>query len=95
MQKLDFNKEVQEIYNNYDNLEVLEIVKYFLVGVVASIDRINKENIDVAQDYLIDYDLGNNYYIMEEDLESIVSIIDTISDVLKYNENIRKENYKD
>ena len=36
-------------------------------------------------DYMIDYDLGNNKYIKREDLESLVSITDTIENIIEYN----------
>lgn len=71
---------LEKIENNYDNLEVLKIIKY-LVGVVVNDvdymnDLVNKED---------DYDLGNNYKIKNEDLESLVSILDTITDIINYN----------
>ena len=71
---------LEKIENNYDNLDVLKIIKY-LVGVVINDidymnDLINEEDI---------YDLGNNYKIKNEDLESLVSILDTITDIINYN----------
>ena len=80
------NKDVQAIEWNYDNISILEIVKYLINVVINDIDYMNEENIKQAEDYLIDYDLGNNNYIMSEDLESLSSIVDTINNVLKYNE---------
>lgn len=67
------------IENNYDNIGVLKIVKYLLGVVVNDVDYMREyEEKDI-------YDLGNNYIIKNEDLESIVSIMDTIEEIRKYN----------
>lgn len=79
-------KDVGNILNNYDNLGTLKIVKDLLNIVINDIEYMNKESEEIAFDYMIDYDLGNNTYIKREDLESIVSIIDTINDIINYNE---------
>ena len=80
------NKDVQTIEFNYDNLGVLKCVKYLLGVVVNDIEYMNSEAYEIAGDYMIDYDLGSNYHIEVDDLESIVSIIDTLENVIEYNE---------
>lgn len=72
------------IFYNCDNLEIIDITKHLLQVVINDIDLMNnlineKEN----------YDLGNNYYIKKEDLESICSIIDTMNDILEYNKEAK------
>lgn len=71
-----------------NNIDKLKIISYMLQNIVNDIDCINAESIEIAQDYMIDYDLGNNTYIKREDLESIVSIIDTINDIISYNKEV-------
>ena len=70
-------EDLKTIMNNYNNLEILEIVKYSL-GMVIN---------NIALDYneKSEYDLGNNYIIKNDDLESLVSITETIDDIIKYN----------
>lgn len=85
MENLNDNKDIQTIVYNYDNLQMLEIIKYLTNVVINDIEYMNSENEEVAFDYMIDYDLGNNKYIMKEDLESLVSITDTIENVIEYN----------
>ena len=85
MENLNNNKDIQTIFDNYDNLEILEIIKYLANVVINDIEYMNKESFEIAQDYLIDYDLGNNNYIKAQDLESLVSITDTIEDIIEYN----------
>lgn len=82
---LNDNKDIQTIFDNYDNLQILEIIKYLANVVINDIEYMNKESFEIAQDYLIDYDLGNNNYIKAQDLESLVSITDTINDIVEYN----------
>lgn len=82
---LNDNKDIQTIVDNYDNLQILEIIKYLANVVINDIEYMNKESFEIAQDYLIDYDLGNNNYIKAQDLESLVSITDTINDIVEYN----------
>lgn len=79
------NEDVETIENNYDNLGILKICKYLLCVVVNDIEYMNEESYKVAEDYLEEYDLGNNNYINKEDLESVVSIIDTLEDIENYN----------
>lgn len=71
---LDMNGDVQTIVNNYDNLETLSIVKYLLQVVIADVEYTN----DLDNDMTTAYNLGNNNLIRKEDLESLVSIVDTI-----------------
>lgn len=75
------------ICNNYDNLEILSFVKDLLFVVINDLEYMN----DFENDYMVDYDLGNNMYINNEDLESIVSITDTIFGIEQYNRE-EKEN---
>lgn len=74
---LDMNGDVQTIVNNYDNLEILSIVKYLLQVVIADVNYMN----DLDNDMITAYDLGNNNLIRVDDCGSIVSIVDTISDI--------------
>lgn len=74
------SKDIEKIENNYDNLEILNAIKYLIGVVINDIECINdltneKEN----------YDLGNNYIIKNEDLESLVSTIETLQDIINYN----------
>lgn len=85
MKNLNDNKDIQTIVDNYDNLQMLEIIKYLTNVVINDIEYMNSESEKVAFDYMIDYDLGNNKYIKREDLESLVSITDTIKNVIEYN----------
>lgn len=85
MGNLNDNKDIQTIVNNYDNLQMLEIIKYLTNVVINDIEYMNSESEKVAFDYMIDYDLGNGKYIKREDLESLVSITDTIENIIEYN----------
>lgn len=78
-------EDITRIKDNYDNLKILDIIMYLTNVVINDIEDMNKENIEIAQDYLIDYDLGNGKYIKSQDLESLVSITDTITDIIEYN----------
>lgn len=69
----------------YNNLEMLEIIKYLTNAIINDIEIRNKESEEIAYDYMIDYDLGNGKYITREDLESLVSITDTIENIIEYN----------
>ena len=75
------NKIVQEIENNYDNLGILKIVKYLLGVVINDVEYMND-----LEDETHYHDLGNNYVIEKEDFESIVSIMDTLWDIIDYND---------
>lgn len=79
------NKAIQELEFNMNNIELLEAIKYLTNVVINDVELMNKKNEEIAGDYLIDYDLGNYYYIKKEDLESLVSITDTISNIIDYN----------
>lgn len=81
---------VNKIENNCDNLEVLDIIGYLLGVVINDVEYMNEENFKIAEDYLIDYDLGNNYYILTEDLETITSAMETIQNIVSYNKKERK-----
>lgn len=89
MEKDNINyTQLDNLSYDYNNIELLKVAKYLLGKVVNDIDIINKESYDIAEDYLIDYDMGCDTYIKKEDLESIYSILDTIHDIEEYN---RKE----
>ena len=75
------NEVFNKICNNLDNIDLLDFVCSLLQVVVNDIEFMN----DMENDYMNDYDLGNNKYIKREDLESITSIIDTIKDIVSYN----------
>ena len=72
------NKDVQAIENNYDNLEILEIVSYLVGVVINDIEYMN----DCGEDFVNDLELGNYYTIRREDFKSLVSIVDTINRVM-------------
>ena len=74
-------EDLKTIEFNYDNLELLKVIKYFVGVIVNDINLMN----DIENDYMNDYDLGNNTYIKREDLESLCSIMDTIQDIIDYN----------
>ena len=70
-------EDVQTIEYNYDNLEILKIIKY-LLGVVCNDIQFMNDASDLNNN-LIDYiDLGNNNKIKKEHYESLYSTIDTI-----------------
>lgn len=77
-------KDVETIENNYDNLEILKIIKYLIGVVVNDVEYMNND-IELFNDK--DFDLGNNHIIKSEDLESLCSILDTINNI----ENCNKE----
>ena len=81
MNNLSGNIDIQKIENNYDNLEILNICKYLLGVVVNDMQFMN----DMENDYMNDYDLGNNNYIKREDFESICSFLDTLYFINEYN----------
>ncbi len=74
------NKILDNIFNNYDNREILIMVEDLLSFVINDICDFNKYTME--EDIL---DLGNNKKIKKEDFESIVSIIDTIRGVVNEN----------
>lgn len=74
------NKDIEKIENNYDNLEILNAVKYLIGVVINDIDYMND-----LTDEKENYDLGNNYIIKNEDLESLVSAMETLQDIINYN----------
>ena len=69
------------IYSKLDNIDMLDFAKDLLQTIVYDIGIMN----DFENDYMNDFDLGNNTYIKNEDLESIISIIETIKDIIDYN----------
>lgn len=80
------NKDIETIENNYDNMGILKIVKYLLKVIISDIEYMNTIDKDYGK-----YDLGNNYVIDADDFESIVSMIDTIEDIEKTNNEIESE----
>ena len=74
------NKDIEKIENNYDNLEILNAVKYLIGVVINDIEYMND-----LTDEKRNYDLGNNYIIKNEDLESLVSAKETLQDIINYN----------
>lgn len=74
------NKDIEKIENNYDNLEILNVVKYLIGVVINDIEYMND-----LTDEKENYDLGNNYIIKNEDLESLVSAKETLQDIINYN----------
>ncbi|MBR0369350.1 MAG: hypothetical protein IKC22_00820 [Bacilli bacterium] len=74
------NKDIEKIENNYDNLEILNAVKYLIGVVINDIEYMND-----LTDEKENYDLGNNYIIKNEDLESLVSAMETLQDIINYN----------
>ena len=74
------NKDIEKIENNYDNLEILNAVKYLIGVVINDIEYMND-----LTDEKEKYDLGNNYIIKNEDLESLVSAMETLQDIINYN----------
>lgn len=74
--------DIYRIEYGYDNIKILQIVHYLINVVINDIEYMN----DMENDYMNDYDLGNNTYIKREDLESLTSIVDnTILDIIEYN----------
>ena len=71
---------IEKIENNYDNLEILDMIDYLLGVVINDIEFMNDINEDKEN-----YDLGNNNYIKKEDLESIVSAQETAKNIVYYN----------
>lgn len=62
------------------NLKKLKKAKSIINKVINDIEKRNDLN-----DYFIDYDLKNDNYITSEDLDCLASIIETINNILKYN----------
>ena len=73
-------EELKNIEFTYDNLDLLKVIKYFVGVVVNDIEFMN--NLVDEQD---EYDLGNNYKIKNDDLESLVSIMETIDNIIDDN----------
>ena len=72
----------EDIFNSCDNLETLSIVKYLINIVLCDIEEMEEMGLINEKDC---YDLGNNTIIKNEDLESLVSITETIDDIINYN----------
>ena len=73
----------EDIYNNFDNIETLDIIDYLLGVVLGDIEYMNEEDLDNEE--VEELDLGNNYYITREDLETITSARETIQNIVNYN----------
>lgn len=73
-------KQVKELEFGNDNIDLLDIVKYLLNVVINDIENMN----DLVKEQE-EYDLGNDYIIKSEDLESLVSIMETIENINEYN----------
>lgn len=72
-----YMNDLYTIENNYDNIGILKVIQYLVGVVVNDVDFMN----DLSKEKEI-LDLGNNYTIKREDLESLYSILDTINDVI-------------
>lgn len=70
----------QDIIENCDNLEKLRIANKLINNVIGEVEDLN--DLINEEDY---YDLGNQKVIENEDLESLVSITETIYDIVCYN----------
>lgn len=81
------NIDIQTIENNYDNLETLNIISYLLNGIINDIEFMNDSS-DFENDLVEYLDLGNNYEIKKEELQSLYSIIDTIYFINQHNGNL-------
>ena len=77
-------KDVETIENNYDNLEILKIIKYLIGVVINDVDYMNSDIYRDTYDLL----LGNNNYIKRDDLESLYSMLDTINSIEDYNKEV-------
>lgn len=80
-------EDLKKIEFTYDNLHLLDIIRYFIGVVINDIDYMNDTMYGGNKEQQ-ELDLGNNTYIKRDDLESLYSILDTISDIKNYN---RKE----
>lgn len=77
MKDLNKNEDIQKIANNYDNKELLTIIKYLLQVIINDVEYMN----NLKNDMTTAYNFGNNNLIRKDDFESIVSFIDTIENV--------------
>lgn len=75
---------VNKITDNSDDLELLEIIRHLVKVVIDDIEFMN----DLSKEEE-EYCLGGTDIIENEDLESLVSITETIDDIINYN-NERK-----
>ncbi len=73
-------EDLKHIEFNYDNLDLLKVINYFVGVVINDIEFMNN-----LVDEKENYDLGNNNIIKNEDLESLVSIMETINNIINYN----------
>lgn len=84
-----FMDDIYKIEYNYDNLKILQIVHYLINVVVNDIEYMNQDFFEDDEREKIEnfvFDLGNGKTIKQEDLESLVSIVDnTILDIIDYN----------
>lgn len=75
---------IDNIINNNDNLSCLKIVKDILNVVLNDIEYMN-EDYELFSEKRY-FDLGNNNKIKDEDIESLSSMVDTITDIINDNE---------
>lgn len=73
-------EDLKHIEFTYDNFDLLKVIKYFVGVIINDIEYMN--DLVIEQEY---YDLGNNNIIKNEDLESLVSIMETIENIKNYN----------
>lgn len=69
-----------DIIKNCDNLEKLRIANKLINNVLGEVEDLN--DLTNEEDY---YNLGNDKIIENEDLESLVSITETIYNIVCYN----------
>ena len=77
------NKDIETIYNNYDNIGILNTVKQLLYAVINDVEYMNEDNKDLEE--LSELYLGNNTKIKTDDFETIVSFCDTLNQINEYN----------
>ena len=83
-------EDVYRIENNYDNLEILKIIKYLIGVVVNDVEYMNQEYFEGEERKQIEnfiFDLGNGFSLKQEDLESLYSILDTIDNITYFNKD--------
>lgn len=80
------DKLVVQLADNCDNLELLDVARYLLWYVANDVDYINKESEQIASDYMIDYDLGNDAFIRTNDLEELYDMIKKLNEIVNYND---------
>jgi uncharacterized Fe-S radical SAM superfamily protein PflX len=73
----------EKVFNDFNNVETLALIDDLLELVINDIKYMNKKDLDNEE--VKELDLGNNYYITREDLETITSAEETIYDIVNYN----------